>query len=72
MPPQAGVVLVGDAIHAFPPDIGQGVNSALSDVVMLGEALDGADGGDGPMAKLRDALSARRLPSTRLHGWTRP
>jgi len=70
--PKAGVVLVGDAIHAFPPDIGQGVNSALSDVVMLGEALDGADGGDGPMAKLRDALSARRLPSTRLHGWTRP
>lgn len=56
--PKAGVVLVGDAIHAFPPDIGQGVNSALSDVVMLGEALDGADGGDGPMAKLRAALPA--------------
>ena len=57
--PKAGVVLVGDAIHAFPPDIGQGVNSALSDVMMLSEALDGAAGsGDDPMAKLREALPA--------------
>ena len=38
----AGVALVGDAIHAFPPDIGQGVNAALSDVVHLARALDDA------------------------------
>lgn len=35
----AGVVLLGDAIHCFPPDIGQGVNSALEDVYVLNEAL---------------------------------
>ncbi|CAN0295375.1 unnamed protein product [Ascophyllum nodosum] len=35
-----GVVLVGDAIHAFPPDLGQGVNSALEDVLVLERALD--------------------------------
>lgn len=34
-----GVVLLGDAIHCFPPDIGQGVNSALEDVCVLNEAL---------------------------------
>ncbi len=34
-----GVVLLGDAIHCFPPDIGQGVNSALEDVCVLHEAL---------------------------------
>ncbi|MGK7914516.1 MAG: FAD-dependent oxidoreductase, partial [Prochloraceae cyanobacterium] len=35
----AGVVLLGDTIHCFPPDIGQGVNSALEDVYVLNEAL---------------------------------
>ncbi|MDM9381226.1 NAD(P)/FAD-dependent oxidoreductase [Chlorogloeopsis sp. ULAP01] len=34
-----GIVLLGDAIHCFPPDIGQGVNSALEDVCVLNEAL---------------------------------
>ncbi len=35
----AGLVLLGDAIHCFPPDLGQGVNSALEDVYVLNEAL---------------------------------
>lgn len=35
----AGVVLLGDAVHCFPPDIGQGVNSALEDVYVLNETL---------------------------------
>ncbi|MBE9009095.1 FAD-dependent monooxygenase [Pseudanabaenaceae cyanobacterium LEGE 13415] len=35
----AGIVLLGDAIHCFPPDIGQGVNAALEDVVVLNDAL---------------------------------
>ncbi len=39
----AGVVLLGDAIHCFPPDIGQGVNSALEDVYILNEALSKSD-----------------------------
>lgn len=33
------VILLGDAAHWFPPDIGQGVNSGLEDVVTLMEVL---------------------------------
>ncbi|QSJ15912.1 FAD-dependent monooxygenase [Nostoc sp. UHCC 0702] len=39
----AGVVLLGDAIHCFPPDLGQGVNSALEDVCVLNQALSESD-----------------------------
>lgn len=39
----SGVALVGDAIHAFPPDIGQGVNAGLMDVVCLDRSLKGLD-----------------------------
>lgn len=35
-----GVVLLGDAAHCFPPDIGQGVNSALEDVFVLNQVLE--------------------------------
>jgi kynurenine 3-monooxygenase len=38
-----GVVLVGDAAHSFPPDIGQGINAGLQDVVALDRALRGED-----------------------------
>lgn len=38
-----GVVLVGDAIHAFPPDIGQGINAGFADVVSFDRALQGKD-----------------------------
>lgn len=31
---QAAVILVGDALHTFPPDLGEGVNSGLEDVVV--------------------------------------
>jgi kynurenine 3-monooxygenase len=43
-PTVSGVVLLGDAVHCFPPDIGQGVNSALEDVVVLHQVL--AENGD--------------------------
>ncbi len=41
------VILLGDAAHCFPPDIGQGVNSALEDVYLLEKTL----------AKTQDNLS---------------
>ena len=34
-----GFAILGDAAHAFPPDVGQGVNSALEDVCVLTDAL---------------------------------
>ena len=34
-----GVVLVGDTLHTFPPDIGQGVNTGLMDVASLDHVL---------------------------------
>ncbi|KAG2487276.1 hypothetical protein HYH03_014117 [Edaphochlamys debaryana] len=40
----SGVVLLGDAVHCFPPDLGQGVNSSLADAVALVKALDAAGG----------------------------
>ena len=50
-----GVTLVGDAIHAFPPDIGQGVNAGLMDVVCLDRALKGLDSATGKeIAKTKD------------------
>ena len=33
------VILLGDATHCFPPDIGQGVNSALEDIYQIHEIL---------------------------------
>lgn len=33
------VILLGDATHCFPPDIGQGVNSTLEDVYQIHEIL---------------------------------
>ena len=57
----AGVVLVGDALHTFPPDLGQGVNAAFADVValdsclrrepLLGGALDAYQADRGPETK---------------------
>lgn len=40
----AAVVLLGDSLHAFPPDLGQGVNAALEDALIFCDALDAAEG----------------------------
>ncbi|KXZ50097.1 hypothetical protein GPECTOR_18g73 [Gonium pectorale] len=59
-----GVALVGDAVHCFPPDLGQGVNSAMLDVVGLAQALDEAAGDVGkalPMYEARRAPEAAAL-----------
>ena len=34
---------MGDAVHCFPPDIGQGVNSALEDIYIFQEILTETD-----------------------------
>jgi len=39
---ECGIVLVGDAAHSFSPDIGQGINAGLMDVVQLKETLESA------------------------------
>jgi kynurenine 3-monooxygenase len=36
---QSAVILIGDAVHTFPPDLGEGVNSGLEDAVALDDAL---------------------------------
>ena len=36
---ECGVVLLGDAAHAFSPDIGQGINAGLMDVVQFDKIL---------------------------------
>jgi kynurenine 3-monooxygenase len=57
-----GIVLLGDAIHCFPPDIGQGVNSALEDVCILNEALSQTNDEISRALPLYESL---RLPDTK-------
>ena len=38
----AGVAIIGDALHAFPPDNGQGVNIAFCDAMALGKSFEDA------------------------------
>ncbi|MBD2774360.1 FAD-dependent oxidoreductase [Iningainema tapete] len=57
-----GIVLLGDTIHCFPPDIGQGVNSALEDVCILNEALSQTNDEFWRALPLYESL---RLPDTK-------
>lgn len=57
----AGVVLVGDAAHAFPPDIGQGINAGLTDVVALDRALRGEDIANGNVTSTLPATLGEAL-----------
>ena len=54
-----GVILMGDALHSFPPDLGQGVNSGLEDVVELDRALTTANNSIPHALKL---LEEERMP----------
>lgn len=57
-----GIVLLGDAIHCFPPDIGQGVNAALEDVCILNDAL--AESND-VLWRALPLYESLRLPDTK-------
>ena len=59
---EAFIVLLGDAIHSFPPDLGQGVNSALEDVCTLNEALEKSNNNLSQALPLYESL---RLPDTK-------
>lgn len=48
---EAAVLLVGDAAHCFPPDLGEGVNSGLEDVLALDQALTDHPNSVGDMAR---------------------
>mmetsp|Transcript_5956 Transcript_5956/g.14055 ORF Transcript_5956/g.14055 Transcript_5956/m.14055 type:complete len:611 (-) Transcript_5956:636-2468(-) len=59
MPGTAGVLLIGDARASFPPDLGQGVNSALEDVDELAQVLEHT--GD-DLSKALPLYEKRRAP----------
>jgi 2-polyprenyl-6-methoxyphenol hydroxylase-like FAD-dependent oxidoreductase len=53
------VLLVGDAAHVHSPAGGQGMNTGITDAVVLGEALDAVLGG-APEARLDEYGASRR------------
>ena len=55
-------VLLGDAAHAFPPDLGLGVNSALEDVYLLGQELAMSEGA---LSAAAARYESARLPESR-------
>lgn len=55
-------VLIGDAAHSFPPDLGLGVNSALEDTYLFGQSMEAQPGSVALAAK---AYEAERLPEAR-------
>lgn len=57
-----GVALIGDAAHCFPPDLGQGVNSALEDVCVLERQLFDSAAGD--LSQALPAFEQQRLPDS--------
>ena len=62
-----GVALAGDAAHAFPPDLGQGVNSGLDDAHALYECLRDAPTSSGvtDVATALQAYDRRRAPEAK-------
>mmetsp|Transcript_8928 Transcript_8928/g.10253 ORF Transcript_8928/g.10253 Transcript_8928/m.10253 type:complete len:644 (-) Transcript_8928:322-2253(-) len=64
-----GIVLVGDAAHAFPPSIGQGINSGLDDVIQLDKELtESSDSSNEKKRSLSQALrnyEKKRVPETK-------
>ena len=71
---ECGIVLLGDAAHAFGPDIGQGVNAGLADVIQLQKSLASIRGNKtsrGRRGTLGEALKAYervQAPEVSRHG----
>ena len=59
---------MGDAAHAFPPDIGQGINAGLCDVVALDRALRGKDILTGQDGEKPESLGAALKEYERVQG----
>ena len=59
------VVLLGDAAHAFPPDLGQGVNSALQDVHVLSECVAESNALGASFADALQRYQEQRLPDVK-------
>jgi hypothetical protein len=55
-------VLLGDAAHGFPPDLGLGVNSALEDVRLLGQEMNASNDN---IAAATARYERSRLPDSR-------
>jgi kynurenine 3-monooxygenase len=66
----AGIVLVGDSVHTFPPDLGEGVNSGLEDVVVLDECLKKHDKVGDAIADYASMRGPEVRKSDRLEGHT--
>ncbi|GFH56427.1 hypothetical protein CTEN210_12903 [Chaetoceros tenuissimus] len=60
-----GVVLLGDAAHSFSPDIGQGINAGLRDVVQFGELLKESQAKKEKLSTLLKAYEKVRAPETK-------
>mmetsp|Transcript_10899 Transcript_10899/g.13351 ORF Transcript_10899/g.13351 Transcript_10899/m.13351 type:complete len:609 (+) Transcript_10899:66-1892(+) len=61
-----GVALVGDAVHVFPPDLGQGVNSALQDVLVLNQTIIRNGSSQDKSTKLTLGLALKQYERDRL------
>jgi kynurenine 3-monooxygenase len=59
---EAAVLILGDAAHTFPPDLGEGVNSGLEDVFALDEALSQNE----KIGAMAMAYATKRKPEVRV------